>query len=165
MNPDKVVGVDISEGMLEIGRRKIEEKGLENVVELKFGDSEELPFSDNNFDAVTVAFGVRNFENLKKGVGEIFRVLRSGGKLVVLEFSTPRAFPMRHLYSFYFRTVLPKIGRVVSKDKSAYTYLPQSVYAFPDGEDFAEVLRECGFSDVKWRTLTFGISTLYVGQK
>ena len=165
LDPEKVIGVDISEGMLDIGREKLTSRKLNELIELRYGDSEELSFPDNNFDAVTVAFGVRNFENLEKGVAEIYRVLREGGKIVVLEFSKPTVFPLRQLYSFYFRTLLPKIGSIVSKDRSAYTYLPQSVYAFPDGEDFADVLEKSGFTDVTWRPLTFGISTLYVGRK
>jgi len=165
LNPEKVTGVDISEGMLDVGRRKIRERKLEHLIELQGGDSENLPFEENKFDAVTVAFGVRNFENLERGLSEIYRVLKPGGKLVVLEFSRPRMFPFKQLYSFYFRAVLPKIGRMVSKDSAAYTYLPESVAAFPDGEDFLRILQAVGFNNTKCKVLTLGISSIYTGVK
>jgi demethylmenaquinone methyltransferase / 2-methoxy-6-polyprenyl-1,4-benzoquinol methylase len=165
LKPDKIVGVDISEGMLEVGRRKIKKLKLEQTIELKSGDSENLGFEENKFDAVTVAFGVRNFENLEKGLSEIFRVLRPGGMLVVLEFSRPRRFPFKQLYNFYFKAILPKIGRMVSKDSSAYTYLPESVEAFPDGEAFENVLKKVGFKDTACKSLTFGISSIYTARK
>ncbi len=165
LNPEKVVGVDISEGMLDVGRRKVVKKHLEHLVELRSGDSENLPFEENKFDAVTVAFGVRNFENLDRGLKEIFRVLKPGGMVVVLEFSRPRKFPFRQLFRFYSRFVLPKIGSVVSSDKAAYTYLPESVEAFPDGEDFIHILHQVGFKNTQCRSLTFGISSIYVGTK
>ena len=165
LKPEKVVGVDISEGMLSVGRKKIANKHLEHLVELRSGDSENLPFAENKFDAVTVAFGVRNFENLNKGLNEIFRVLKPGGMLVVLEFSRPRKFPFKQLYRFYFRFILPRIGRVVSSDKAAYTYLPESVEVFPDGEDFIHILHQVGFKNTQCRSLTFGISSIYVGTK
>ena len=133
LNPQKVIGVDISEGMLDVGRKKLRERNLNEKVELLKGDSENLQFEENKFDAVTVGFGVRNFENLEKGLAEIRRVLKPGGVLVVLEFSRPKTFPFRQLYNFYFKAILPKLGRLISKDKSAYTYLPESVEAFPDG--------------------------------
>ena len=134
-------------------------------MELRSGDSENLPFAENKFDAVTVAFGVRNFENLNKGLNEIFRVLKPGGMLVVLEFSRPRKFPFKQLYRFYFRFILPRIRRVVSSDKAAYTYLPESVEVFPDGEDFIHILHQVGFKNTQCRSLTFGISSIYVGTK
>jgi demethylmenaquinone methyltransferase/2-methoxy-6-polyprenyl-1,4-benzoquinol methylase len=165
IDPEKVTGVDISEGMLEMGRKKIERKGLTNKVTLLSGDSENLPFDQNKFDAVTVAFGVRNFENLEKGLAEIFRVIRPGGMVVVLEFSRPRKFPFKQLYSFYFKSVLPKIGQIISKDKVAYTYLPESVAVFPDGQDFLTILKSIGFKDTACKTLTFGISSIYTGRK
>jgi demethylmenaquinone methyltransferase / 2-methoxy-6-polyprenyl-1,4-benzoquinol methylase len=165
LQPAKIIGVDISEGMLEMGRKKIERLGKTAVIELRTGDSENLGFEQNKFDAVTVAFGVRNFENLEKGLHEIFRVLRPGGMLVVLEFSKPRSFPFRQLYNFYFKFVLPKIGSLISKDKSAYTYLPESVQAFPDGEAFMTILKKVGFKDTACRSLTFGISSIYTGRK
>jgi demethylmenaquinone methyltransferase / 2-methoxy-6-polyprenyl-1,4-benzoquinol methylase len=165
LQPTKIIGVDISEGMLEMGRKKIERLGKTGVIELRTRDSENLGFEENKFDAVTVAFGVRNFENLEKGLQEIFRVLRPGGMLVVLEFSKPRSFPFRQLYNFYFKFVLPKIGSLISKDKSAYTYLPESVQAFPDGEAFMTILKKVGFKDTACRSLTFGISSIYTGRK
>jgi demethylmenaquinone methyltransferase / 2-methoxy-6-polyprenyl-1,4-benzoquinol methylase len=165
LKPEKVIGVDISEGMLSVGRKKIANKHLEHLVELRSGDSENLPFAENKFDAVTVAFGVRNFENLNKGLNEIFRVLKPGGMLVVLEFSRPRKFPFKQLYRFYFRFILPRIGRVVSSDKAAYTYLPESVEVFPDGEDFIHILHQVGFKNTQCRSLTFGISSIYAGTK
>lgn len=165
LNPDKVIGVDISEGMLEVGRKKLKKRGLDQRVELLTGDSEELQFEDNHFDAVIVAFGVRNFENLKKGLTDMHRVLKPGGKVVVLEFSRPRYFPMKQLYWLYFTAILPLIGRFVSKDNSAYTYLPESVKAFPDGDAFTKILSESGFNETKAKWLTFGISSIYTGVK
>lgn len=163
--PDKVVGVDISEGMLEVGRVKMKNRKLDGKIELLYGDSENLPFEENKFDAVIVAFGVRNFEHLEKGLAEMLRVVRPGGKVVVLEFSKPRKFPFKQLYNFYFKFVLPKIGRWVSKDSSAYTYLPESVQAFPDGERFVEILNQLGYKNTSCKPLTFGISSLYTGTK
>jgi len=165
LGPDKVVGVDISEGMLEVGRKKMAGKGLDGKIELLYGDSENLPFEGNKFDAVIVAFGVRNFENLENGLAEMLRVVRPGGKVVILEFSKPRKFPFKQLYNFYFKFVLPKIGRWVSKDSSAYTYLPESVQAFPDGDGFVEVLNHVGYKNTSCKPLTFGISSLYTGTK
>ena len=165
LNPDKIIGIDISEGMLDVGRRKITARNLGDKIELIRGDSENIPYSQNKFDAVTVAFGVRNFENLTRGLSEIKRVLRPGGMVVILEFSKPAAFPFKQLYHFYFRFVLPRIGSLVSSDKSAYTYLPKSVEAFPDGEDFLRILQDVGFKDTQCSSLTFGISTIYIGTK
>jgi demethylmenaquinone methyltransferase/2-methoxy-6-polyprenyl-1,4-benzoquinol methylase len=165
LNPQKVIGVDISTGMLEHGRKKVNERNLTGKIELKTGDSENLDFQENIFDAVTVGFGVRNFENLEKGLLEILRVMKPGATLVVLEFSRPRIFPFRQLYNFYFKFVLPKIGRIVSKDKSAYTYLPQSVEAFPDGTEFENILKKVGFKNTTCEPLTFGVSTIYTGKK
>lgn len=165
LHPDKVIGVDISEGMLEVGRNKLQRRGLDNTIELMTGDSENLPFEENNFDAIIVAFGVRNFENLEKGLREMLRVLRPGGKVVILEFSKPTGFPFRHLYHFYFKFILPKIGRWVSRDSSAYTYLPESVQAFPNGKEFLSILSALGYKKTAWTPLTFGISSLYTGIK
>lgn len=165
LNPDKIIGIDISEGMLEMGRQKILKQKLTDKVELVKGDSENIPFEENNFDAITVAFGVRNFENLQKGLTEIYRVIKPGGMVVVLEFSKPRKFPFRQLYNFYFKNVLPKIGKIVSKDNAAYTYLPASVEAFPDGQEFVGILEKIGFKNISCKTLTFGISSIYTGRK
>ncbi|MDF7811284.1 bifunctional demethylmenaquinone methyltransferase/2-methoxy-6-polyprenyl-1,4-benzoquinol methylase UbiE [Hymenobacter sp. YC55] len=161
----QVTGVDISEGMLAVGRRKLQEKGLTHRIQLEQGDSENLPYPDNHFDAVTASFGVRNFENLTKGLTEMRRVLRPGGKLVILEFSKPTAFPLKQAYNFYFQRVLPVFGKMISKDNSAYTYLPESVQAFPDGPDFLAILRQVGFNTPAWQPLTFGISSIYTAHK
>ena len=165
LKPQKVVGVDISEGMLDVGKKKIIAKGLSNVVSLQYGDSENLPFGDNSFDAITVGFGVRNFEDLRRGLGEMYRVLKPGGKAVILEFSRPKSFPFKQVYNFYFSFILPRIGKMVSKDDSAYTYLPKSVEAFPDGEDFLRILQDVGFKQNQCRSLTFGVSSIYTGTK
>lgn len=165
LNPEKVIGVDISEGMLEVGRVKMKEKKLDHKIELRYGDSENLPFEENKFDAIIVAFGVRNFENLENGLAEMLRVVRPGGKVVVLEFSKPKKFPFKQLYNFYFKYVLPKIGRWVSRDSSAYTYLPESVQAFPDGKALIDILDRLGYKNTTCKPLTFGISSLYTGTK
>ncbi len=165
VKPDKVIGIDISEGMLAVGRKKMIARHVEQKIELLSGDSENLPFEENKFDAVIVAFGVRNFENLEKGLTEIFRVVKPGGKVVILEFSKPSRFPFKQLYYFYFNFVLPKIGRLVSKDQAAYTYLPESVQAFPDGNDFLKILTGIGYKNTACNPLTFGISSLYTGIK
>lgn len=165
LQPVKIIGIDISEGMLEVGRKKMKQRGLSEKIEMKSGDSENLPFSDNNFDAVTVGFGVRNFENLEKGLLEIYRVMKPGALLVILEFSRPKRFPFKQVYNFYFKAILPKIGRWVSRDKAAYTYLPESVDAFPDGLDFINILNTVGFKHTACKPLTFGISSIYTAQK
>lgn len=165
LNPDKVIGVDISAGMLDVGRKKMLSKGVDHVVEMIQADSENLPFEQNKFDAVTVAFGVRNFENLVKGLSEIFRVMRPGATLVVLEFSRPKRFPFKQVYNFYFKAILPKLGRWISRDKAAYDYLPESVEAFPDGQDFLQILKDIGFNQVACKPLTFGISSIYTARK
>ena len=165
LNPDKIIGVDISAGMLKYGKEKIIKLGLEHKIELMLGDSEKLQFDDNTFDAITVSFGVRNFENLEKGLTDMFRVLKPGGKAVVLEFSKPKSFPMKQLYNFYFKNILPILGKIFSKDNTAYTYLPESVNAFPDGEDFLKVFEKSGFKSTKCIPLTFGISSIYIGEK
>lgn len=165
LNPDKVIGVDISEGMLAVGRKKMTDRKVSHKIELQTGDSENLPFADNNFDAVTVGFGVRNFENLEKGLMEIYRVMKPNATLVVLEFSRPSRFPFKQFYNFYFKTILPKIGRWVSRDKAAYTYLPESVEAFPDGSNFVAILNTVGFKNTTCKPLTFGISSIYTAQK
>lgn len=165
LNPTKVVGVDISEGMLKLGRDKINKLGLQNKIELKTGDSESLPFSDNSFDAITVGFGVRNFENLEKGVADIYRVLNPDGMLVILEFSKPIHFPVKQVYNFYFKYVTPFVGKLFSKDSSAYTYLPESVNAFPAGEEFLKILNKAGFKESKAISLTFGIASIYIARK
>lgn len=165
LNPTKIVGVDISEGMLDVGKRKIKSLGLEGKITLQLADSENLPFPDNSFDAVIVAFGVRNFENLDKGLKEMFRVMKPEGRLVVLEFSKPTVFPMKQFYNTYFNFMLPLIGKFVSGNNAAYKYLPESVKAFPDGLDFLNCLSKAGFKSPLASPLTFGISSLYTAQK
>ena len=165
LQPVHVTGVDISEGMLAIGRQKIEKKGLKQQISLQYGDSEALPFAENMFDAVTVAFGVRNFEHLEKGLSEMFRVLKPGGKAVILEFSIPQNRIFRSVYFFYFLRILPFAGRLISKDAQAYSYLPDSVQSFPHGVEFKEKLENCGFSNAKVRKLTFDIASIYTGVK
>jgi demethylmenaquinone methyltransferase/2-methoxy-6-polyprenyl-1,4-benzoquinol methylase len=165
INDLEIKGVDISAEMLAIGRKKIESEGLSQQINLELGDSESLPFESNKFDAVTVAFGVRNFENLERGLQEMNRVLKSGGKLVVLEFSKPRLFPFRQLYNFYFKHILPTIGKLTSKDNRAYTYLYESVQAFPDGDDFLTVLNQIGFKSTSCKSQTLGICAIYTGVK
>jgi demethylmenaquinone methyltransferase/2-methoxy-6-polyprenyl-1,4-benzoquinol methylase len=165
LNPDKVIGVDISEGMLAEGRKKLTKRKLDDRIELQLGDSEKLLFEENKFDAVIVSFGVRNFENLEKGLADMYRVLKPGGKTVIVEFSKPKKFPMKQAYNFYFNYILPKIGKVVSKDNAAYTYLPESVQVFPDGKAFMEILEKVGFKNTRCKELTFGISSIYVGEK
>jgi len=165
MKPKRIVGVDISEGMLEIGRQKMTKKGYDDIVTMQKGDSENLPFEDESFDAFTVAFGVRNFENLKKGLGDMLRVLKPGGTGVILEFSKPKHFPMKQLYFFYFQYIMPTIGKLVSKDKRAYTYLPESVKAFPDGDNFLKILHELGYKNAKQVSLTGGIASIYIARK
>ena len=165
LNPDKVIGVDISEGMLSVGREKMKKKNISDKIEMVSGDSEGLNFPDNTFDAVIVAFGVRNFENLEKGLADMYRVLKPNGTVVVLEFSRPQTFPIKQLYNFYFSSILPTIGKLVSKDTRAYTYLPESVAAFPDGEKFIGILDKIGFKNSKCTSLTFGVSSIYMGKK
>ncbi|MEP0546580.1 MAG: bifunctional demethylmenaquinone methyltransferase/2-methoxy-6-polyprenyl-1,4-benzoquinol methylase UbiE [Rhodothermales bacterium] len=163
LGPDEVIGVDIAEEMLAFGREKLKARGLDHRITLQRGDAENLEFEDGAFDAVLVAFGVRNFENLGRGLAELRRVLRPGGVLVVLEFSRPRAFPMKQLYGFYSSQILPRVGRAVSGDSGAYAYLPESIQAFPDGDDFLRVMREAGFEKPKAKRLTFGVASLYRG--
>ena len=161
----KIVGIDISNEMLNVGRKKLVTEGVNEAIELQLADSENLPFQNNNFDAVTVAYGVRNFENLERGLAEMHRVLNANGKIVVLEFSRPRIFPFRQLFNFYFKNILPTIGKLTSKDARAYSYLYESVQAFPDGDDFLTVLNKVGFKNTSCTTLTLGICSLYVGYK
>lgn len=165
LKPEKIIGVDISEGMLDVARKKIAERNLQHIFSVQMGDSEGLHFPDNHFDAITVAFGVRNYQNLEKGLADMYRVLKPEGKIVILEFSKPRAFPIKQGYNFYSQQVLPFFGKVFSKDSRAYTYLPESVAAFPDGEDFIKLMDKVGFKKSKDIRLTFGISAIYTGVK
>lgn len=163
--PVKIEGIDISAGMLEIGRRKVEKRGYSGTISLQKADSEDIPFGDNVFDVAMVAFGVRNFADPLKGLIEMRRVIRENGMILVLEFSKPTAFPFRHIYNFYFKRILPLFGRFFSKDKSAYTYLPDSVSKFPDNEDFLAMLLSAGFSRPCQLKLTGGIASIYTAIK
>lgn len=164
-HPQSVCGIDLSEEMLNVGRQKVQKANLSDIITVQKGDAENLPFADNTFDAITVAFGVRNFENLEAGLREMLRVLKPGGSCVVLEFTMPAAFPVKQLYNFYFRHILPLIGRLVSSHKSAYTYLPESVKAFPQRTDFVQIMERCGYSSARFRSLSLGIAAIYVGSK
>ncbi len=161
----RITGADISAGMLAQGRIKVEKAGLSQQITLVQADAAELPFPDRSFDAITIAFGVRNFEDLGKGIRGMARVLKPGGRLFVLEFSKPRATPFKQLFRFYFHRIMPLIGRMLSKDKAAYTYLPESVDAFPEGEQFEAILANSGLREVRSRPLTFGVATLYSARK
>lgn len=165
LKPSKIVGFDLSEQMINVGKVKVQKLGLDGIIEFQKGDSEAMPFADQQFDAITVAFGVRNFENLENGLKEFVRVLKPGGVAVILEFSKPKYFPMKQLYLLYFFTILPLVGRMVSKDRSAYSYLPESVMAFPDDQKFLDILKRVGFASYSQRRLTFGIATIYIAQK
>lgn len=165
MKDVKITGIDISEGMINVGKEKIKKKELENRIDLQIADSENLPFLANSFDAITAGFGIRNFENLEKGLSEMYRVLSPNGMLVILEPSKPKSFPLKQIYNIYFHKVLPFIGKLISKDNSAYTYLPNSVEAFPNGYKFIQHLKNVGFNNCKHIPLTFGIVDLYVAIK
>ena len=165
LKPQRIKGIDISQGMLAIGREKIKKSNVDDIIELQLGDSENLPFETNSFDAITVGFGVRNFEHLEIGLVEMHRVLKEGGIACILEFSKPTVFPIKQFYNFYFRVITPLIGKVFSKDNSAYTYLPESVKAFPDGNDFLDVLNKAGFKNSRTILLTFGIASIYIAEK
>ena len=160
-----ITGIDISDQMIYVGNKKIQQKKLNNRIKLSIEDSENLPFLDNSYDAITAGFGVRNFENLEKGLSEIHRVVKKNGYVVILEPSTPKAFPLKQIFSIYFQKILPFIGSLVSKDKSAYSYLPNSVKSFPEGDDFLKILNKQGFSKANYYPLSFGIVSLYVAIK
>ncbi len=165
LNPEKVIGIDISEEMLNVGIEKIRRKGYQDIIELQKGDSENMKFDSDFFDGIIVAFGVRNFENLNKGLSEMYRTLKTEGKVVVLEFSKPKIFPVKQIYNFYFKVVLPLIGNIISKDNSAYTYLPESVNQFPERKLFIKELEKVGFKDCTFRSLSFGIASIYSAVK
>ena len=165
INPEKIIGVDISEGMLEVGRTKMKKRNIDDIIDMQYGDSENLSFEDNTFDAYTVAFGVRNFQNLKAGMTELNRVLKPGGRGVILEFSKPKKFPVKQYYKFHSKYIIPSIGKAVSKDKSAYEYLPESIAAFPEGQDFIDILTETGYKNCQMKAVAGGIATIYWGEK
>lgn len=165
LKPSKIIGFDLSEQMLNVGREKVKRFGLDHLIEFRKGDSESMPFTDSQFDAIIVGFGVRNFENLDAGLSEFYRVLKPSGVVVILEFSKPKYFPMKQLYRLYSFGFLPLIGKLISKDKAAYSYLPESVMAFPDDQKFLSILRNIGFVSASQKRLSFGISTIYIAQK
>ena len=165
LNPKELIGTDISEGMMNVGRQKVKDAGLEGRISFAKEDCTDLTFPDKRFDAITVAFGVRNFEDLDKGLREMHRVLDDNGKLVILELSEPDWFPMKQLYALYSKVVIPTLGKLLSKDRSAYTYLPQSIKAFPQGEVMKEIILKAGFSEASFKRLTLGICTLYTATK
>ncbi|NQY01200.1 MAG: bifunctional demethylmenaquinone methyltransferase/2-methoxy-6-polyprenyl-1,4-benzoquinol methylase UbiE [Flavobacteriaceae bacterium] len=165
LNPDKIIGLDISAGMLDVGKRKIANVNLSNKIDMVVGDSENMPFDDNTFDAITVSFGVRNFANLDKGLTEIKRVLKPGGTFVVLETSNPTKFPFKQGYKFYTTYILPFIGKIFSRDKAAYSYLCESANIFPFGEAFNNILQKNGFINTEYRPVTFGVATIYSATK
>lgn len=165
IRPKQIIGLDISANMLKIGDKKILKKGLNDVISLEQGDSENLRFETNTFDAVMAAFGVRNFENLEKGLAEMYRVLKPGGTIMVLEFSKPRHFPLKQLFNLYFKNILPVIGKIRSKDEKAYKYLYESVQAFPDYKDFTDILKRLGFTQADYKVLSAGICCIYIAKK
>lgn len=165
LQPEEIIGIDISEGMLEVGRQKMKKRKVDHIISMRLGDSEALPFEDNYFDAFTVGFGVRNYENLEKGLSEMLRVLRPEGKGIVLEFSKPKKFPVKQYYAFHSRYIIPFFGKRISKDSSAYAYLPESVAAFPEGKDFEDILRKVGYREVTSTLVGGGIATIYSGIK
>lgn len=165
LHPEKIIGMDISSGMLEVGKTKMIHKKVDHIIEMRLGDSENMPFEEGYFDAITVGFGVRNYENLNKGLGEMLRVTRKGGKIVILEFSKPKRFPIKQLFSFYSRFIIPFVGKRISKDEKAYAYLPESVAAFPEGQEFVEILVSLGYQNVNAKMVSGGIATIYSGTK
>lgn len=165
LKPEEVIGVDISQGMLDVGIEKMKRKGYDRVVKMMLGDSEKLPFEDDYFDALTVGFGVRNYENLEKGLSDMLRVLKPGGKAVILEFSKPKKFPVKQLFGFYSKRMIPFFGKLISKDRRAYEYLPESVEAFPEGKAFEEIMERVGYSVITSKTVSGGIATIYSGVK
>jgi len=165
LKPTQIVGLDISSGMLDHGRVKMKKKGVDHIITMQQGDSEDIPYEDNYFDGLTVGFGVRNFENLEKGLGEMLRVVRPGGKLIILEFSKPKKFPIKQLFAFYSNNIIPILGKSISKDSNAYSYLPESVAAFPEGKDFENILAKVGYKNISSTLVSGGIATIYAGTK
>ena len=165
LKPERIIGIDISEGMLEFGRKKIEKEGLEQIIRLQTGDSEAINQPSNSFDAVMVAFGVRNFQNLEKGLAEILRVLKPGGKLVILEFSKPRRKAVKSIYNLYMKIVAPQVARWFKQNKEAYQYLNASANAFPDRHLFTDILKKTGYTDTGLKPLSLGICCIYTGRK
>lgn len=165
LRPQRMIGIDISEGMMKIGQKKVEAEGLQHIVSFKKDDCTNLSFDDNSFDAVTAAFGIRNFQNLDQGLSEMYRVLRPNGHLSIVELTTPVSFPMKQLFKLYSHTILPVYGKLISKDTSAYSYLTKTIEAFPQGEVMLDILRKAGFKNASFKRLTFGICTMYFATK
>lgn len=165
LDPKKIVGIDISEGMMSIGRNKVKERGLESIISFEKENCENLSYDNNSFDAITVAFGIRNFANLDKGLKEMYRVLKPGAHLAILELTTPEKAPVKQLFNFYSKSVIPFLGRLLSKDKQAYTYLPETIKSFPQGERMTTIIKEAGFEQVEFKRFTFGICTFYMATK
>jgi demethylmenaquinone methyltransferase/2-methoxy-6-polyprenyl-1,4-benzoquinol methylase len=165
LNPTQIIGMDISSGMLDVGKNKMKAKQVSHIIDMQLGDSENMPFEDAYFDAITVGFGVRNYEHLEKGLSEMLRVTRSGGKIVILEFSKPKRFPIKHAFGFYSRFIIPFFGKRISKDEKAYAYLPESVAAFPEGKAFTDILSNLGYKQVDASLVSGGIATIYTGIK
>jgi demethylmenaquinone methyltransferase/2-methoxy-6-polyprenyl-1,4-benzoquinol methylase len=165
LNPTQIIGMDISSGMLEVGKNKMKAKHVSHIIDMQLGDSENMPFEDGYFDAITVGFGVRNYEHLEKGLSEMLRVTRVGGKIVILEFSKPKRFPIKQAFGFYSRFIIPFFGKRISKDEKAYAYLPESVAAFPEGKAFTDILSKLGYNQVESTLVSGGIATIYTGIK
>lgn len=165
LNPTSVIGIDISEGMMKFGREKIEKLNLQNKISLQYGDAETCDLPSNSIDAITVGFGVRNFQNLEKGLQNMNRILKPGGQICILEFSTPRKFPMKQFYKFHFKYITPTVGKLFSKDSSAYTYLPESIKVFPDNERFVEILEKTGYYKATFQAVSFGLAAIYLAEK
>ncbi len=165
LNPTQIIGMDISSGMLEVGKNKMKAKHVSHIIDMQLGDSENMPFEDGYFDAITVGFGVRNYEHLEKGLTEMLRVTRVGGKIVILEFSKPKRFPIKQAFGFYSRFIIPFFGKRISKDEKAYAYLPESVAAFPEGKAFTDILSKLGYNQVESTLVSGGIATIYTGIK
>jgi demethylmenaquinone methyltransferase/2-methoxy-6-polyprenyl-1,4-benzoquinol methylase len=165
LNPTQIIGMDISSGMLDVGKNKMKAKHVSHIIDMQLGDSENMPFEDGYFDAITVGFGVRNYEHLEKGLSEMLRVTRSGGKIVILEFSKPKRFPIKQAFGFYSRFIIPFFGKRISKDEKAYAYLPESVAAFPEGKAFTDILSKLGYNQVESTLVSGGIATIYTGIK
>lgn len=165
LQPEKIVGIDISEGMLNIGRKKIADKNLQQTIQLEIGDSEQINYPDNSFDAITVAFGVRNFENLEVGLQNMLRVLKPKGKLVIIECTQPKQTAFKGFYKFYMNFITPSVGKMVAKNKKAYEYLNNSIQAFPEGETFLSIMQKAGFKNTYLKTLSLGLCTIYCGSK
>ena len=165
LKPEKIIGIDISDGMMEYGRKKLLDLNLQQLISLENGNAETVTYPDNTFDAIVVGFGVRNFQNLEKGLNNLFRILKPGGQIVILEFSYPRNIFVKAGYNFYFSYVTPLVGKIFSSDKRAYSYLTESVKAFPNNEKFVNIMNDCGYKKTSFKSLSFGVAAIYQGEK